>query len=134
MAKVLLAAFGLLICFGAGVASADEVSYTNAELTAMAEAGVVANKRHESTTRLDFNNKYACQVVGGITGLFHMEDAYLTKETYDTEGYWELQGWSRNEFRKASCLTFSPDMVNVKYQLMRYQYTWKSPKWSPDDD
>ena len=117
----------------ASPAVADSVTYTNAELTAMKEAGV-ARKKREYQSRKVLNSKSQCQTEAGKNGDNFMQNAHVIKEVLDESWGYELHGWGHGRFREANCQSFTPDGVNVKWRLHTVQYTWRKPKWSADDD
>ena len=118
----------------ASLAVADAVSYTNSELTRMADEGVVAEKTHDVTERTTYSSKSACKQAAGANGTQFMTNAHVIRQIQDTSGLYELRGWARHKYRRAQCVRYYTENQDTRWRLIARKYRWAKPKWSAEDD
>lgn len=123
----------LLFAFGA--AASDDVTYTNSELTAMAEAAVEPNKTYEGKDVNGLATRTECveghsESQEGIDAFF--EGAYVVKKLSDTEKMWMSFAYSTDSFKIARCYPYYYESESGRqkaYKREKMTYAYALPKW-----
>lgn len=98
-----ISGYALALLLACATAASEQVTYTNAELTAMSDASVIADKTRTRSVIDWWGTKSECQKYGGVAGDRFMTGSYILKVVEDTDARWKLVGYDNGVFKTTNC-------------------------------